>query len=158
MDQFRRTKNLVITTAFRNDILGAVDPGVGGAGAPLIAATAEVHLFTGATVPTEDSVAADFTEAALSTAAGVALANLTAAINLPLGQAGIKQQCEWIAGAAPTEETITGYMILDGPGGTLLGAERFEPGEECEIANEGDYVSIDVIPFALGTLVATGLN
>lgn len=157
MDAYRRTKNLVLSRAYARDILEAIDPGVGGTGLPILN-LAEVILFKGPFVPNPDMVIGDLTPAALSTGAERVLNAIGDPINLPNNRLGMAQNVEWIAGAAPTEETIAGYAITTGDGLTLLAAERFDNAEQIAIGAQGDYVSIDVIVAVISMVQTTGLT
>lgn len=112
--------------------------------------TAKVRLFSGATVPTENSVLADFTTVAFS---GYLDQNVT--FNYPLNTGPNQQACIADAlfvgnSASPfTGDTVTGYVLYDG-NVTLYGAERLTA--PIPIAAPGDFVNLELVLPVMGKL------
>ena len=115
-----------------------------GAAGPLDGSLA--RLVTNAEPLDSSADLGDFTQGALLGASTVAL-TYTGAFNLLGEKVGIKTQIEAIAGAGPTEEEITGALIVNAAADDWLAYWSFGA---VDIASEGDGVSVDaILPFEL---------
>lgn len=99
----------------------------------------KVRFFTNDLYPTRDTVAGDFTFAAL-TGSGVAV-QMEGPMTLQGGQWAARGMVTVAAGESPTAEEIRGWALLHN--GELVASERFETPKS--IAALGDFVSVDLI-------------
>lgn len=141
---FITSRNPFLKRGISNDLLAAFSARP--AAALLI--TPFVHLYTARTnAPSQDSVVADFTEAAFTGYAAVALAlPLLGPINADTDHSGVHNEVDFVAGAVtPPGQSIMGYWIDEAASGgaSLYAAEEFET--PIPIAALGDYISLDVI-------------
>ena len=113
-----------------------------------------VHFVTDNVPVTPQSVPGDFTNSALSDT-GIAFDDPEGPINLPGNLTALTQNISAVAGPAPTQEDITGYIVV--VGSVLVGGEKFAEEEKVAIADEGDICSIDV-NLPLASEISTGLN
>jgi hypothetical protein len=141
---FVQTKNPCFSRAIADALVGAFS--VRPAAALLV--TPFVHLFkTGPGTISKDFVKADFTEAAFTGYAAVALTlPLLGPINADATHDGVHMEVDFLAGAVtPPGETILGYWIDNNattPTAYYM-AEIFAT--PIPIASLGDYISLDTI-------------
>lgn len=106
--------------------------------AALTSPATKLRFFTSDTTPTRDTVAGDFTWAALG-GTGVAV-RMSGPITLANGQFAVRDEVAVTAGASPTVEELQGWALLFG--GELVASERFDSPKSIEV--EGDFVSLDL--------------
>jgi len=115
--------------------------------------TPVVNLYTGATVPTGDSVVADYTDATFNGYAAASIAPL-GPVNLTPEVVGLIDSVLFIATTGGViADTVTGYYLSDGAT-AYYGGERFAA--PVNFADVGDFLSLDCI-LPLPIYQATGL-
>jgi len=141
---------VVFTNYALRAVLTNITQNSGGAAGVLKGAVA--HLFINAIVPTVDSVVANFNEATFTS-----YTNQNIVWNSPPYTNGNNQAemtggtLVWVAGSAPTTQTIYGAFVTDAGGTNLLWAERFTTPVPVNSAGDGvTYVPALVPTFTVG--------
>jgi len=113
---------------------------------------AKAHLFINAIVPTASSIVSNFSEATFTSyAAQTIVWNTPPYINAN-GQAEMTGgTLVFVAGSAPTTQTVYGAFVTDSGGTNLLWAERFTIPVPVTVAGDGvTFVPALVPSFATG--------
>ena len=123
----------VYTSAFAQDLLTQIKNAVDG-----ILLGAKLHLFVNDVSPQKSSVVADFTEASFT---DYAVHDVTWSAD-PLTDGSewkiISDLASFVAGAAPTPETVYGWYLTDSAGTGLIAAKRYD--DPVQITQEFDSV------------------
>lgn len=96
------------------------------------------RLFSNNITPTKSTLLASYTEATFNGYAEIVVTWNAAVVNAGDFRQIFSQLLSWIAGAAPTPETIYGWYLVNTGGTEVIAAQRFD--DEVEIVNEGDPV------------------